>query len=145
MVVFKKILVPVDFSDASKKSVNHGLSLALQHNGQLLLTHIVPVSAGLFSTNPADRLAVERKQARQAESVLPLLVPEEFRERVELRTIVKVGPVKEDILDIVHDEKIELVVMGTHGRTGLSHVLAGSVTERVVRDAPCPVLAVPAS
>jgi nucleotide-binding universal stress UspA family protein len=142
MVVFKKILVPVDFSDASKEAVNYGLSLALQHNGQLALAHIVPVSAGLFSTNPSDQFAVEREQARKAESELPLLVPEQFRERVRLRTIVKVGPVKEDIIDIVNDEKIELVVMGTHGRKAFERFFLGSVTERMLRKIPVPILTV---
>jgi len=67
-------------------------------------------------------------------------VPEAYRERVELRTIVKVGEVRSELLSIVKDEKIDLVVMGTHGRNAFERFVLGSLTERMLRKLPVPIL-----
>jgi nucleotide-binding universal stress UspA family protein len=142
MVDFKRILVPVDFSDPSKKAVHRALSLALQFDATLVLAHIVPPSVGLVTTYPTESLAFEKEQARYAKATLPALVPEEFRETVNLQTIVKVGIVKDEILAIVGDEKIDLVVMGTHGRNGFERFFLGSLTERMLRRIPVPILTV---
>jgi nucleotide-binding universal stress UspA family protein len=142
MIDIKKILVPVDFSDPSKKAVNYGLSLALQYKARLLLTHIVPSSVGLVTTYPSESFAFQTDQARYAKSTLPSLVPDEKREAVDLQTIVKVGVPKDEILAIVNDEKIDLVVMGTHGRNAFERLLLGSLTERMLRKIPVPILTV---
>jgi nucleotide-binding universal stress UspA family protein len=142
MIGIRKILVPVDFSEPSKKAVNYGLSLALQFNARLLLTHIVPSSTAFVYTFPTESIAFEKEQAGCAKTMLPSMIPEEFRDRVDLQTMVKVGDVRSELLGIVTDEQIDLVVMGTHGRNAFDRFLLGSLTERMLRKLPIPVLTV---
>src|SRR5215472_10030040 len=142
MLDIKKILVPVDFSDPSKTAVSYGLSLALQFNANLVLTHIVPSSTALVYTFPTESLAFEREQVKHARSTLPSLIPGEYRDRVNLRTIVKVGEVRSELLGVLHDEKIDLLVMGTHGRNVFERFFLGSLTERMLRKVPVPILTV---
>jgi nucleotide-binding universal stress UspA family protein len=142
MIDIKTILVPVDFSEPSKTAVNYGLSLALQFNGNLVLTHIVPSSTALVYTFPTESLAFEREQVKHARSTLPSLIPGEYRDRVNLRTIVKVGEVRSELLGVLHDEKIDLLVMGTHGRNVFERFFLGSLTERMLRKVPVPILTV---
>lgn len=142
MIDIKTILVPVDFSEPSKTAVNYGLSLALQFNASLVLTNIVPSSTALIYTFPTESFAFEREQVKHAKSTLPSLIPGEYRDRVNLRTIVKVGEVRSELLGIIHDEKIDLLVMGTHGRNVFERFLLGSLTERMLRKVPVPILTV---
>src|SRR5215510_1707334 len=101
MITIDKILVPVDFSEPSKTAVRYGLSLALQLKSRLVLAHIVPSSTALIYTFPAESYASEKEQAKYAKSMLPSLVPEEFRESVNLQTVVKIGDVRSELLAIV--------------------------------------------
>src|SRR5437660_7059044 len=123
MIDIKKILVPVDSSEPAKVAVNYGLSLALQFDARLVLTHIVPSSTALIYTFPTQSFEFEREQAHCAKSMLADLVPEKYRERLDVQTIVKIGDGRSELLGIVNDEKIELVVMGNHGRNALERFL----------------------
>jgi nucleotide-binding universal stress UspA family protein len=142
MIGIRKILVPVDFSEASKTAVNYGLSLAVQFNAKLVLSHIVPSTTALVYTFPTESSAFEKEQAEYAKSMLPSLVPEVYHNKVGLETIVKVGEVRSELLGIVADAKIDLVVMGTHGRPAFERFMLGSLTERMLRKLPVPVLTV---
>jgi len=142
MIDIKKILVPVDFSEPSKQAVNYGLSLALQYNARLVLTHIVPSNVGMVYTFPMESFAFEKEQSAYAKSMLPDLVPSEYRERVNLETVVKIGSVADELLGIVKNDKVDLVVMGTHGRKAFERFLLGSLTERMLRKMPVPILTV---
>src|SRR5262245_58337577 len=102
MVRIERIMVPVDFSAPSKKAVEYGLSLALQFESRLVLAHIAPYDPEAFEKAKVDLLA---------------LIPAEYRERLTYETIVKSGYVQSELLGIVEDRKIDLVVMGTHGRS----------------------------
>jgi nucleotide-binding universal stress UspA family protein len=81
-------------------------------------------------------------QVKQAKSTLPSLIPEEYRDRVNLQTIVKLGEVRNELMGILNDEKIDLLVMGTHGRNVVERFLLGSLTERMLRKVPVPILTV---
>jgi nucleotide-binding universal stress UspA family protein len=142
MIGIRKILVPVDFSEPSKTAVNYGLSLALQFKARLVLSHIVSPSTGLVYTFPSESLAFEKDQTKYAKSMLPSLIPEEYRSPVDLEIIIKVGEVRDELLGIVTGESIDLVVMGTHGRNAVERFLLGSLTERMLRKLPVPVLTV---
>jgi nucleotide-binding universal stress UspA family protein len=142
MINIRRILVPVDFSGPSHTAVNYGVSLALQFNARLILTHIVPSSTALVYTFPTQSFAFEQEQAKYAKSMMPDLVPEDYRQRLDLQTIVKVGEVRSELLGIVKDEKIDLVVMGTHGRNSVEKFFLGSLTERMLRKLPVPILTV---
>jgi len=122
--------------------VNYGLSLALQFNASLVLTNIVPASTALVYTFPTESFAFEREQVKQAKSTLPSLIPGEYRDRVNLQTIVKVGEVRNELMGIINDEKIDLLVMGTHGRNAVERFLLGSLTERMLRKLSVPILTV---
>jgi nucleotide-binding universal stress UspA family protein len=142
MIDIKKVLVPVDFSEPSKQAVNYGLSLALQYNARLVLTHIVPSNVGMVYTFPTESFVFEKEQSAYAKSMLPDLVPPEYRARVNLETLVKIGNVPDELLGIVKDDKVDLVVMGTHGRKAFERFLLGSLTERMLRKMPVPILTV---
>jgi nucleotide-binding universal stress UspA family protein len=127
MLRIKNILIPVDFSEPSKIAVNYGLSLAHEFEAGVVLAHIAPF----------DRLLYEAAKLRLLE-----LIPPELREDLHFETIVKSGDVRDEILGIVADRDIDLVVMGSHGRSYVERMLLGSVTESMLRKLPVPVLTV---
>src|SRR5262245_34408426 len=142
MIDVKRILVPVDFSEPSKKAVNYGVSWALQFNARLILAHIVPSHTGFVYTFPTESFAFEKDQAAYARSMLPTMVPEEYHDRLNLMAIVKVGVLKDELLAIIKDEYIDVVVLGTNGRNGFERLFLGSLTERMLRTLPVPILTV---
>jgi nucleotide-binding universal stress UspA family protein len=125
MIHIKSIMVPVDFSDTSKKAVNYGLSLALEFNSRLVLAHITP-----FTTRGEE------------EGQLRDLIPADCREALEFEIVIKSGEVRHELLEIVKEKEIDLVVMGTHGRPYFERLLLGSVTERMLRKLHIPILTV---
>jgi nucleotide-binding universal stress UspA family protein len=127
MVHVKKILVPVDFSEASRKAVNYGLSLTLQFNARLVLTHITHF----------DTLEYEKSKMK-----LLQLIPVDYRDRMDYEIIVKAGEVRQELLGIIDDKEIDLVVMGSRGRSYFERMLLGSVTERILRKVHVPILTV---
>jgi nucleotide-binding universal stress UspA family protein len=114
MISLKKILVPVDFSEPSKKAVTFGLTLAGQFNARLILAHVVPESSALVYAIPTQLLEIEREQYAKAAAEIRNLVPSEYASNVNLQTIVKIGNIEQELLGIVRDEGIDAVVMGTH-------------------------------
>lgn len=142
MISFKKILVPVDFSEPSKKAVTYGLSLAEQFDAKLIIAHIVPESTALMYAFPTEFTEVEKEQHAKAKQVINNLVPADRAVGLNLQTIVKIGNVEAELLGIVKDEAIDLVVLGTHGRRRLGRWFIGSVTEHMLRKVPVPVLTV---
>jgi nucleotide-binding universal stress UspA family protein len=120
-------MVPVDFSEPSKKAVNYGLSLALEFEARLILTHIVAY----------DSIAYLTAKARLLE-----LIPPDCRESIDFELIVNSGDVRGELLGIVEDKNIDLVVMGSRGRSYLERMLLGSVTERMLRKVHVPILTV---
>src|SRR5882724_5268064 len=137
----KKILVPVDFSEPSRKALAYATSFAKQFNAELLLFHAVP-----FMTAPAPMYSVpletdarlreeSAKQLSQWRSALPA--------ELSSKAIVGDGASAYDqIVRAATDNNVDLIILGTHGRTGTARWLIGSTAERVVRYAACPVLVV---
>ena len=117
--------------------MNYGLSLALQFNANLVLSHIVPPSTALTYTFLPETFAFEREQARHAEAMLPSSDSRRMSRPGPSETIVRIGDVRGELLGIVSDEKIDLVVMGTHGRNAFERFLLGSLTERIRSCANC--------
>jgi len=143
MINLNTILVPSDFSECSEEAVRYGLELARRFDARLHLLHVVqdpvtqPWAAEGFSVPAFEIVEQWRKQA--AERLLAA-VPEADRARVTVASVVAT-PYAE-ILDYAAAHDVDLIVMGTHGRGGVSHLLLGSIAERIVRRAPCPVLTV---
>src|SRR5262245_33669482 len=142
MISIKKIVVPVDFSEPSKKAVTYGLSLAEQFRAKLILAHIVPESTALLYAFPTELPDVDKDQYEKAKQEINRLVPADRASKLNVRTIVKVGKIEEELLGIVRDEAIDLVVMGTHGRRYPGRWFIGSVTEHMLRKVPVPTLTV---
>ena len=142
MIKLSNILVPVDFSQPSSKALRYGMSLALQFGSHLVLAHVVP-SLAIFDYGFPERLQELEKLAFEgARKSLEEFIPQEYRNLVSIHPIVRVGDVREELLRIIHDEKIDLVVMGSHGRRNIERFFLGSTTEHILRKVPVPVLTV---
>ncbi len=132
----KNILVPIDFSACSKKALQYAIPFARQFNATLTLVHVVQsnyLPGGEFSGG----YDFARAEKELRESVL-----EEVDESVPVKTVVRSGPPVQEIVAAARELESDLILLSTHGRTGLKHVFLGSVAENIVRLAPCPVLVV---
>jgi len=142
MISFSKILVPIDFSEASRKAVTYGLTLASRFNAGLILAHIVPESSALTYAFPTETWTIEKEQYERATHEIAGLIPEAQRANVDLQTIVKVGKIGDQLLGLIKEQNIQLVVMGRHGRHYPGRSFLGSVTEHMLRRVPVPLLTV---
>ncbi|WP_408959102.1 universal stress protein [Natrinema sp. 74] len=132
--MYQDILVPTDGSDGTRRSINHGVTIADRFDATIHALSVVPEGPlGTLQTDeaiPAADRAVERIEI------------EATREGIDVVTAVERGVPHEQILAYADDNGIDMIVMGTQGRTGLDRVLVGSVTERIVRMADVPVVTV---
>ena len=139
----KRILVPIDFSDCAKKALQYAIPLAKEHEAALTVLHVVqtpPYIAGEYGV--VDCASLQAEMRVTGENQLCALVRDEVRGEVSANTLVRGGYPTGEIIDVAKSLPADLIVISTHGRTGLKHVLLGSVAEHVVRHAPCPVLVV---
>jgi nucleotide-binding universal stress UspA family protein len=128
------VLVATDFSLCSLSALGHAEQLARRLDTELLLLHVEGVPVAGSKMADVTHAAVERELTRTAE---------QLRHRhPKVRALLRTGAPDEEILSTAEKERASLIVMGTHGRTGVARVLLGSVAERVLRSAPCPVLTV---
>jgi nucleotide-binding universal stress UspA family protein len=145
MIKITRILVPTDFSEYGRLAVRYGAAFAEQFDAELHLLHVVD---DYFSIAPEAQLMLpDRHQYLQDMQAAAKLDLSKLRasEASQARRVVDSAPVGRPFVEIVRyarDEGADLIVIGSHGRSGLSHVLLGSVAERVVRTAACPVLTV---
>jgi nucleotide-binding universal stress UspA family protein len=138
----KNILVPVDFSEPSKKAVTYGLTLAHQFHAKLIVAHIVPEASALVYAFPTDTSTIEEEQEMRARVEIANIVPAAYDSGVDVQTMVKTGDAQQQLLGIIKNEAVDLVVMGTHGRRYLGRWFLGSVTERMLRQVPVPIMTV---
>ena len=138
----KRILVPTDFSRSSLNAVDYAVDLAKQNHAELILVHVIePMSYAVPRYLPEPTALLE-EQRKEAQGALDRLVARVSERHPQCRSEVHLGVVYQRIAELAHTLKADLIVIATHGRTGLAHLLIGSVAERVVRMAPCPVLTV---
>lgn len=144
MIELKRILLPTDFSDNASVATRYACGLAERFSAELHLLHAIvshPAATPEFIGGLALSSYVKESRAAVEAALGEVLDPDWEQGRSVVRTIVDGAP----FLEIIHyarDNAIDLIVMGTHGRSGLPHIILGSVAERVVRKAPCPVLTV---
>jgi nucleotide-binding universal stress UspA family protein len=142
---FTRILVPVDFSGESGRAIEYAVALAKKVGGTIELLHVVedPIASGAWGAE-AYVMNVPELLAELVEEATRRLgsIKAGCDQSVPMGTRVVTGPPARSIAAIAEAERPDVIVMGTHGRTGLSHLVLGSVAERVVRTAPCPVLTV---
>jgi universal stress protein A len=137
-----RILVPYDFSEGARIALDHAIEHARQTGGWLTLLHLIHIPYLGSGFGPGEGLAVEGRLVAELSAQLTDIADEVNRGGVDCTSIVRVGHPASEIVDFARRENTDLIIMGTHGRTGLGHVLLGSVAERVVRQAPCSVLVV---
>jgi universal stress protein A len=141
-----RILVPTDFGPSSDAALDYARLLAEPFGASLLLLHVLeqPNVAGAWGSEvyvqslPGIREAAEKEaQARLDQSLTPA-----ERDRLRASTEIADGRTAETIVETARQRGCDLIIMGTHGRSGVAHLLLGSVAEKVARIAPCPVLIV---
>ena len=142
MIVLKKILCPVDHSECSYLALKYAISLALKDEAKLYLMHVIDTrlyDTEIYKFSPYKLDEIDMNKIHED---LIKSLPEGTMDVLEVETIVIKGIPFHEIINAATEIGADLIVIGTHGRTGLSHVVMGSVTEKVVRKASCPVLTV---
>jgi universal stress protein A len=143
--VFRRILHATDFSSASRPALARAIDLARQNRASLSIVHalppmVMPASEGLVA--PGVYEAIDQGTRQHAQKRLAALVRQAKKRGVRAKALLVDGVPAEQIARTARRGRVDLIVIGTHGRSGLSKVLLGSVAERVIRLATCPILTV---
>jgi len=144
MISIKNILCPTDFSEPSYEGLKYATELAAHFGAELTVLHVIPVVPPL----PPDPNFVfevpeyERALHLEAERKLRLLVEEWVPKEIKVHTNIGHGDAGSEIVQVAQDQGADLIVIATHGLTGWRHLAFGSVAERVVRSAACPVFSI---
>ena len=131
----KKILVPVDFSECSNKAIQYAVPFAKQFGAEVVLLHLVEPYPAVPQMAPVDfeNLEDAKKQMQECERAASL---------VPVKALVRVDEPTRGVIEAANELDIDLIIISTHGRTGVARVFLGSTAEQIVRKAPCPVLVV---
>jgi universal stress protein A len=144
MLTIKTILCPTDLSEPSYEGLKYAIELATLFSADLLLTNVLPAVPPL-PTNPNFAFEIpeyERGLHADAERKLREVIEQRVPKSLRVRTVIGHGDAGQELVRIAEDEQADLIVMATTGMTGFRHLLFGSVAEKVVRLASCPVLTV---
>jgi universal stress protein A len=141
-LALKNILVPIDFSQPSLQAARYATRFAGQFGARIHLLYVLEKPSYLTGVNGVALSIPEKDLVKRAESKLFSLAADEIEELVPVNTVVRIGKPFDQIVKVASAERIDLIIIATHGYTGLKHVLMGSTAEKVVRHAPCPVLVV---
>ncbi len=148
MPTIKRILVPVDFSSCSRAALEHAVTLAEQFGASIDVLHVWPPpryvgpDAVVEVFRKPHRTLAGEARASASKEMEQFLTPFQKKATVKFRPRIEYGEPYQTILEIANGGVYDLIAMGTHGRTGLSHALIGSVAEKVVRHSLFPVLTV---
>ena len=145
MLPFKKIVCPTDFSEPACRAIKAAGELAEQFSSELILMHVVgPVPVLETPTGLAgfDVAAYQQELADSAESSLQLRLDKHIPESVNARILVVHGEAAHEVVRVANEEGADLIVVSTHGESGWRHRIFGSVFEKVIRIAECPVLTI---
>lgn len=143
-ITLHKILVPIDFSEHSKKALHYAVPFARQFHARIDLLYVVEptIYPADFSFGQIGMPNVENELRIKGEQELQELIRTEVKGTVQSEAFVKVGLPFVEVVSFAKEEGIDLIIVATHGHTGVEHVLFGSTAEKIVRKAPCPVLVV---
>ncbi len=145
MITFQRILAPIDFSPCSDAALNYAVELTEKFGSELILLYVVPDLSTVVpdAAMPVPTAGPDLDEViRSAEEAVANLIKEKSLARLNPRTDVRIGSANTEIVQAATEANADLIVIGTHGRTGLSHFFLGSVAEKVIRMAKCPVLTV---
>lgn len=141
---FKHILATTDLSPESFAAVQYAAHLAEGQGARLTILHVPHTTTLLFTdfAPPVDLTTLDRSIEAAARETLEGWANRHIKSKITVRLVIRAGVTHEVVCQVAEEGKASLIVMATHGRKGLGHVILGSVTERVLREAPCPVLVV---
>jgi len=139
--LFKRILCPIDFDENSYFALDLARDLGQEHNATIYLLHVVSIAPVPAAGVPMEPYPVSEHDARVR---LEQIAHEHLEDKINYRIITRVGNPADSVNRAVDELQADSIVMATHGRKGIARLLLGSVAEKVVREASCPVLAVKA-
>lgn len=144
MKPLEKILFACDFSDNSRQALDHALMLARQFNARLIIMHVInePVDLRGFYVPHISFDRLEKEIEEGAQQMMQSFTRNSLEGFDAYETCIVSGIPYEEIVRKANEEQVGMIILGTHGRTGVDHFLFGSTAERVVRTASCPVLTV---
>jgi nucleotide-binding universal stress UspA family protein len=144
MVAFKEIVVPTDFSEHSLRAVDYGVEIGDKFASHLTLVYVIEplLQAADLTWTTVDFEELNKAHKISAEQQIKQILDDRIPKRVPCSTAILFGKPFVEILKYAREENADLIVMATHGRGAISHILMGSTAEKVVRKAPCPVLTV---
>ena len=134
----KKILAPIDFSEYSMEALRGAMELAKDLDGELHIVHVVAPHFALL--DKIREQARETLMAEEAEEELARIRKDDYGNSAQVVTQVLVGPPVPKLVEYAKQQQIDLILLATHGRTGIEHLMIGSVAEKLARYAPCSVL-----
>lgn len=137
----KNILVPIDFSECSDKALKYATAFAEQFRASLTLLYVVQVPYGTGEAGVIDFEKYKKEMTGDGKKQLEAMA-KECPKTVPTQTVVRSGSAYDEIVRVAAESDIDLIIISTHGRSGLKRFFVGSTTEKVVRHAPCPVLVV---
>jgi nucleotide-binding universal stress UspA family protein len=138
----QKILVQIDFSDYSKSALKYAVNFCKNCKADMFLIYVVEpvIYPPDFSMGQIAIPSVNSEWDERARQELDKLAKEEIPSTVPVKTIIKTGKPFVEIVETAGELDVDLIIIATHGRSGVEHILFGSTAEKVVRKAPCPVL-----
>ncbi|HEY5999163.1 MAG TPA: universal stress protein [bacterium] len=145
MIKLSKILYPTDFSESSLEALTYAVSFAREYKAKLVLMHVVNeaiFSEGLSLPRVEAPEALGEEMATEAGRQIRMLIPADERAGLQVEHVILHGMPFLEIIRYAKANDVDLIVIGTHGRSGMEHIIFGSTAEKVVRKAPCPVLSV---
>ena len=139
--MIKNILVPIDFSDYSKKALEYAVSFAKKFKARMHLVYVIePIIGPIDIELMVDHEQIHKDIEKNALKELRKLINDEIDPEIKAYILTKNGKPFYEINKAASENDIDLIIISTHGQTGIKHLLFGSTAEKVVRKAPCPVL-----
>lgn len=144
MTEIKRIVVPIDFSEYSKRAFRYAVDFAQTFEAELLLVYVVEpvIYPADFSFGQVALPSMERELHDRGRQQLQSLIDTEVPAGVPARCTIRSGKPFVEIIQLAKDEEADLIIIATHGHSGIEHALFGSTAEKVVRKSPCPVLSI---
>ncbi|MBA4250305.1 MAG: universal stress protein [Chlorobiaceae bacterium] len=141
-LTIKKIIVPVDFSDFSKSALKYSVQFAKNFSSELIITYVIEpiIYPPDFSMGQIALPSVNLQMDERAKEELEKLVKIEIGEEVPVRIVIRTGKPFVEIIELAREEEADLIIISSHGHSGVEYILFGSTADKVVRKAPCPVL-----
>ena len=144
MPQISRIVVPIDFSEYSKKAFRYAIELAQTFSAEMILVYVVEpiIYPADFSFGQLALPSMERELQERGHEQLDTLIQKEVPEGINARCVIRSGKPFVEIIQTANDEQADLIIIATHGHSGIEHALFGSTAEKVVRKSVCPVLSI---